>query len=122
MEFSFPEEPVAAGNLPDHWLNDQAHGRVVRFTDRDFDGACNTVDSQRRFPGLTRREIHPMNLREIFLGLAKSNTINAGQAMNAAVLRAEVLRAIRLLLWLLVCHFLRVIAGIAPPGPKRNPD
>ena len=65
------EIPVPAG-LPPQWLNFQLKGRSARFTDSNYDESRSTADCQSLLPGVLSRQVRPMNLREIFVALAKS--------------------------------------------------
>lgn len=65
------EIPIPAG-LPPQWLNFQIKGRAARFTDSNYDESRSTDDCQSLLPGVLSRQVRPMNLREIFVALAKS--------------------------------------------------
>ncbi len=72
VELHFDEEASPPSALPGHWLNFRLQGRVARFTDSNYDESRNSDDCRRLFPGPARSEVRPMNLREIFVALAKS--------------------------------------------------
>jgi ABC-2 type transport system ATP-binding protein len=72
VELVLPDETAAPSGLPESWLNFQIHGRVARFTDSNYDESRSNADCHRLFPTLARREVRTMNLREIFVALAKS--------------------------------------------------
>ena len=72
VELSLADETAAPSGLPESWLNFQVQGRVARFTDTNYDDSRSESDCRRLFPGMVRREARPMNLREIFVALAKS--------------------------------------------------
>jgi ABC-2 type transport system ATP-binding protein len=72
VEIGLPDEIAPPSGAPESWLNLQIQGRVARFTDSNYDESGSEVDCHRLFPGLVRRETRPMNLREIFVALAKS--------------------------------------------------
>jgi len=59
-------------DLPATWLNAEAAGRVVRFTDTRYEPARLHEEVARRVAGV--REVSPreMSFRDIFLALAKS--------------------------------------------------
>jgi len=65
------EIPIPAG-LPPQWLNFQIRGRAARFTDSNYDESRSTTECQSLLPGVLSRQVRPMNLREIFVALAKS--------------------------------------------------
>jgi ABC-2 type transport system ATP-binding protein len=72
VEIGLPDEIAPPSGAPESWLNLQIQGRVARFTDSNYDESGSEVDCHRLFPGLVRRETRPMDLREIFVALAKS--------------------------------------------------
>ena len=72
VEIGLSDEIAPPSGAPESWLNLQIHGRVARFTDSNYDESSNQADCHRLFPGFVRREARPINLREIFVALAKS--------------------------------------------------
>ncbi|MCW1923602.1 ABC transporter ATP-binding protein [Luteolibacter arcticus] len=72
VELGLPDETPAPSGLPESWLNFQIQGRVARFTDSNYDESRSEADCRRLFPALARRDARSMNLREIFVALAKS--------------------------------------------------
>lgn len=70
LVLSHETSPPAA--VPESWLNLRVEGRVVRFTDSNYDESRSNADCRRLFPGLVRHESCPMNLRQTFVALAKS--------------------------------------------------
>lgn len=72
VELWFDEAIVLPENLPDTWLNPQATGRTVRFTDPNYaeDGSQSLF--AKFFPTHLRHEARRMTLREIFVALARS--------------------------------------------------
>ena len=57
---------------PASWLNIQTQGRKVRFTESNYDEDSTVAAIRQTFPDLVHCEISPLNLREIFVALAKS--------------------------------------------------
>ena len=72
IELSLDNEAKVPANLPTHWLNFQTSGRSARFTHSSYDESSSTAEIRSRFPDLVRHEVRPLNLREIFVALAKS--------------------------------------------------
>ena len=72
IELSLADEIAAPSSLPESWLNFQIQGRVARFTDSNYDESRSNADCHRLVPGVARIDARPMNLREIFVALAKS--------------------------------------------------
>jgi len=60
------------GDLPATWLNVETAGRVVRFTDAQFKEGPLAAAVARSFPGNQRCVVEPMNLREVFVALART--------------------------------------------------
>jgi ABC-2 type transport system ATP-binding protein len=75
VELWFDETVALPENLPDMWLNPQATGRTVRFTDPNYaeDGSPSLF--AKFFPTHRRHEARRMTLREIFVALARSYRI-----------------------------------------------
>ncbi|MEK7950897.1 ABC transporter ATP-binding protein [Luteolibacter soli] len=72
IEIGLSDESASPSGIPENWLNLQVQGRIARFTDSNYDESSSNVDCRRLFPGLVRHEARPINLREIFVALAKS--------------------------------------------------
>ena len=72
VELSLDNEAKPPATIPAHWLNFQASGRSARFTDSNYDESGSTPEIRALFPDLIHREVRPLNLREIFVALAKS--------------------------------------------------
>jgi ABC-2 type transport system ATP-binding protein len=72
VEVVLENEVPAPAELPAGWLNFRLDGRVARFTDRDYDETRSSGECRGFFPGLVRCEARPLNLREVFVALAKS--------------------------------------------------
>jgi ABC-2 type transport system ATP-binding protein len=72
VELGLPDEAAAPSSTPENWLNLQIQGRVARFTDSNYDESRSNEECRRLFPSLVRHEVRTMNLREIFVALAKS--------------------------------------------------
>jgi ABC-2 type transport system ATP-binding protein len=60
------------GDLPATWLNVETAGRVVRFTDSQFKEGLLAAAVARCFPGSQQCGVEPMNLREVFVALART--------------------------------------------------
>jgi ABC-2 type transport system ATP-binding protein len=72
VEMVFDSEPTMPAEMPDSWLNLRISKRTARYTDSNFDESRSENEMRRAFPGIVRREVRKMNLREIFVALAKS--------------------------------------------------
>jgi ABC-2 type transport system ATP-binding protein len=70
-----PAELPAA--LPATWLNPEASGVVVSFTDSRYDDRTQT-EIRSRFPGAREVAVQVMTLRSIVLALEKSAKSNQG--------------------------------------------
>ena len=76
VELWFDETATLPGDLPTTWLNPQASGRTLRFTDSNHDEASGHSLLDKFFPPAIRQETRRMTLREIFVALARSYRIN----------------------------------------------
>ncbi len=72
IELSLDNEAKAPSQMPAGWLNFQVSGRSARFAVSNYDEHRITAEIRTRFPDLLRHEVRPLNLREIFVALAKS--------------------------------------------------
>jgi ABC-2 type transport system ATP-binding protein len=85
VEIVLGREAVGTGELPGSWLNLEAAGRVIRFTDSQFNEAELTAAVARHFPTRQQLQFKPMNLREVFVALARTYRLQGlatGQLMN----------------------------------------
>lgn len=73
VELVVAEETVRPPGLPEHWIDFRISGRSVRFTDTNYDEQRSREHCRALFPNLVRHEARPMNLREIFISLAKEH-------------------------------------------------
>jgi ABC-2 type transport system ATP-binding protein len=55
------------------WADLRVSGRGVRFTDMDYDEPRSREACRAAYPNLVRHESRPMNLREIFVALAREH-------------------------------------------------
>jgi ABC-2 type transport system ATP-binding protein len=76
------EARVPAG-LPGTWLNIETAGRVIRFTDSQFQDSELRATVARLFPAPQQIQLEPMNLREVFVALASTYRL-AGLAAQPA--------------------------------------
>ena len=72
VELWFDETATLPGDLPPTWLNPQATGRTVRFTDPNYTEDGSPSLFAKFFPTHRRHEVRRMTLREIFVALARS--------------------------------------------------
>jgi ABC-2 type transport system ATP-binding protein len=72
IELVLDNEAKAPAKLPASWLNFQAQGRNARFTESQYDESRTTAEIRQLFPDLVHHEVRPINLREVFVALAKS--------------------------------------------------
>ena len=75
VELWFDETITLPENPPDTWLNPQATGRTVRFTDPNYDDTRSPSLLANIFPTHRRHEARRMTLRETFVALARSYRI-----------------------------------------------
>jgi len=64
-------------NLPDTWLNLEASGRAIRFTDSAYNEQKLPERVAEFFPGSGHPHVSPMSLREIFVALARTYRLDA---------------------------------------------
>jgi ABC-2 type transport system ATP-binding protein len=76
VEVWFDDDVVLPPLVPDTWLNPQASGRTIRFTDSDYHESKTSVLLPGIFPGYRRHEARSMTLREVFVALARSYRSN----------------------------------------------
>lgn len=62
---------------PEHWLNIENLGTAVRYTNTAADTVDSHAEAVAAFPGAASVQVMPMNLRSIFLVLAKSGRVPA---------------------------------------------
>lgn len=74
VELWFDGDATLPENLPATWLNPQATGRTLRFTDSNHDESGPSLLAN-FFPPAVRQETRRMTLREIFVALARSYRI-----------------------------------------------
>ena len=72
VEISLVGEAVLPVKLPANWLNVEASGRVVRFADAHFQEAELATVTGKLFPATRQMNVTPMDLREIFVALART--------------------------------------------------
>lgn len=72
VEVVMPKEARPPEALPDTWLNVDAAGRTVRFTDSQYDEQALAGKLSEFFDGEIRHETAAMTLREIFVALART--------------------------------------------------
>lgn len=65
-------ETSPRGETPGAWLNLETAGRVVRFTDSQFNEGELTATINRCYPTRQQVQVEPMNLREVFVALART--------------------------------------------------
>jgi len=75
-------EDPKAHTFPESWLNVEAAGRVLRFTDSRFAESELNAAVARHLPAAKQFQAKPMTLREIFVALARTYRLNglAGQS------------------------------------------
>ncbi|WP_035609516.1 ABC transporter ATP-binding protein [Haloferula sp. BvORR071] len=71
VELVLDNEAKEPRGLPATWLNFQTSGRNARFTDSNYEESSNEK-IRAFFPDLVRHEVRPLNLREVFVALAKN--------------------------------------------------
>jgi ABC-2 type transport system ATP-binding protein len=85
VKIALGTEAMPPGETPGSWLNLETAGRVVKFTDSQFDEAGLTAAVARCFPSRQHLLVEPMNLREVFVALARTYRLQGlatGQTMN----------------------------------------
>jgi ABC-2 type transport system ATP-binding protein len=73
VELVLAEETLRPPGLPEFWIDFRISGRSVRFTDTNYDESSSRDQCRAVFPDLVRHEARPMNLREIFISLAREH-------------------------------------------------
>ena len=74
------DAPLPA-RLPETWLNVETAGRLVRFTDSQYQEESLPAEVARYFPAHRQLHVEPMNLREVFVALARTYRMQ-GLAVN----------------------------------------
>jgi ABC-2 type transport system ATP-binding protein len=72
IDVVFDDPPAAPPDLPPSWRRMAATGRTLRFIETDYDESRSRTDATAILPPFNRMEIHPMNLREIFIATSKT--------------------------------------------------
>jgi len=72
VEIGLGLDAAVPGTLPATWLNVETAGRVVRFTDSQFNEASLNAEVGKYFPSRRQFHVEPMNLREVFVALART--------------------------------------------------
>ncbi|MCU0750142.1 MAG: ABC transporter ATP-binding protein [Akkermansiaceae bacterium] len=73
VELVLSDETLRPPQLPEHWIDFRISGRSVRFTDTNYDESSSREQCHAVFANLVRHEARPMNLREIFISLAREH-------------------------------------------------
>jgi ABC-2 type transport system ATP-binding protein len=73
VELVLAEETFRPPGLPGTWIDFRISGRSVRFTETNYDESSSRENCRAVFPYLVRREARPMNLREVFISLAREH-------------------------------------------------
>lgn len=72
VEVGIGNGAAVSGDLPATWLNVETAGRVVRFTDSQYEEGALNAALGRHFPARLQLHVAPMNLREVFVALART--------------------------------------------------
>jgi ABC-2 type transport system ATP-binding protein len=73
LELWFDDDAaLPAGGLPETWLNVQAAGRSIRFTDSYYNESSSLAACAAVFPAGRLQSVRAMTLREIFVTLART--------------------------------------------------
>jgi ABC-2 type transport system ATP-binding protein len=72
VKIALGAEAEVPGVLPGTWLNVETAGRVVKFTDSQYNEVELAAMVERCFPGRQHLLVEPMNMREVFVALAYS--------------------------------------------------
>lgn len=78
VEILLPDSFGELPKLPSEWLAPATAGRVLRFTDVRHDPARFAENIGRLFPGCPSPDIHPLNLRELFITRTTVGKFDAG--------------------------------------------
>jgi ABC-2 type transport system ATP-binding protein len=85
VEIVLPAEARPPGDLPSTWLNVETAGRVVRFTDSQYTEAGLGAAVGGYFPNRQQFRVEPMNLREVFVALARTYRLEGLAAGEARI-------------------------------------
>jgi ABC-2 type transport system ATP-binding protein len=77
VEITLGEPAALPAGLPPEWLNPEAAGVVVRFTDSRYDAARTQAEIGRRFRGVREIETRSLPLRAVVVALAKAARRNS---------------------------------------------
>lgn len=78
VEILLPDSFGELPKLPAEWLAPATSGRVLRFTDVRHDPTRFAENISRLFPGCPSPDIHPLNLRELFITRTTAGKFDAG--------------------------------------------
>ena len=76
VEVVLSSDAANGAKLPETWLNVEAAGRVLRFTDSHFNESELHAAVAKHFPESKQCNVTPMTLREIFVALARTYRLN----------------------------------------------
>ena len=77
VEVVLEQEAALPTGLPDAWINVRAAGRSIRYVDTAFAPDEQLALIRRHFPAAVRHDAQSMNLREIFVALARTYRLSA---------------------------------------------
>lgn len=77
VEIIFTGDAVLPKLPPKSWLNPEVAGRIVRFTDSEYNAEKLAQTVREHFPNASQTNTLPMTLREIFVALARAYRLNA---------------------------------------------
>lgn len=78
VEILLPPDFGDLPKLPAHWIAAQSSGRVLRFTDTDYDEATFPETFNRLFPNCPPPGLRSLSLRELFVTLVRAGRADAG--------------------------------------------
>lgn len=78
IEILLPVDFGALPSFPASWIAPQSAGRMLRFTDTDYEAVGFGARAAQLFPGLPAPDVHPVSLRELFITLVRSGQADAG--------------------------------------------
>ena len=81
VEVTLPDGQAVPAAVDSAWIANSTAGRLIRFVHSAYSESSSERDVMARFPG-ARVEIQPMNLREIFLAVARHS--RAGRQVPSA--------------------------------------
>jgi ABC-2 type transport system ATP-binding protein len=84
VEVALPDAATVPVGLPASWLNPEANGRVVCFTDSAFDEAELAAAVARHFPAAKQHQVTLLSLRQIFVALARTYRLDRPAAAKEA--------------------------------------